>query len=92
MPTAYKGKLKISCTREACSVDPVRADVGIGCPGCEAALLEIVDFEGRVLMILENRECAAVIDPEPFEEAEKAPAATEAEADIGAKAKQRKNK
>jgi len=50
MPTAYKGKLRISCKREVCSKDPVRADAAENCFACPEAACEILDLDDRVLL------------------------------------------
>jgi hypothetical protein len=49
MPTAYKGKIRISCSREACSKVTIKADVTVDCYGCAAAVVEILDLKDEAI-------------------------------------------
>jgi hypothetical protein len=60
MPTAYKGKIRITCKVGACWNDPARADVGSDCIGCADSRSDILDLEDRTLAGIGRR-----VDPEP---------------------------
>jgi hypothetical protein len=55
MPTAYKGKIRITCGKEACPNDPARADVGSDCFICADSQSEILDLEDRTLVWIGQR-------------------------------------
>lgn len=55
MPTAYKGKIRITCGNEACANDPARADVGSDCFICADSRSEILDMEDRTLIGIGQR-------------------------------------
>lgn len=69
MPTPYKGKLRISCKREVCYGDPVRADVKADCFGCADAAVEILDLDDRVILSLGEFHIAFLSKPAPSEAA-----------------------
>lgn len=55
MPTAYKGKIRITCGKEECPQDPARADVGSDCFICADSQSEILDLEDRTLIGIGQR-------------------------------------
>ena len=85
MPTAYKGKIRITCGKEACPNDPSRPDVGSDCFICADSQSEILDLEDRTLIGIGQRpdpgpeiipEICQVSEPEqaPEEQKEKSAA------------------
>ena len=49
MPTAFRGKIRISCGRDFCTVDAIRENVQATCAGCPDAINEILDLDDRVM-------------------------------------------
>jgi hypothetical protein len=62
MPTAYKGKIRITCGKEACPNDPARADVGSDCFICADSQSEILDLEDRTIGIRKQPDSDPEID------------------------------
>lgn len=64
MPTPYKGKLRITCGREVCDRDRVRADATVACFGCADAVCEILDLDDKVLLAFVEPSIELRADPE----------------------------
>jgi len=52
MPTAYKGKLRITCKPDVCIQDPLRANATEECFTCPEAACEILDLDDRVILAI----------------------------------------
>lgn len=52
MPTAYKGKIRISCKQDKCVKDKIKRDVTPDCFVCGHSQSEVLDLEDKVVCMI----------------------------------------